>query len=67
MRKQIQVNSEGGGSGIKKCKRGYSDAYSGVWCLKPQGQFCVGALGRNLPLVAEKKLSHLLYFFKEIF
>jgi hypothetical protein len=31
MRKKLKLSSEGGDSGSKKCKRGYGDAYDGVW------------------------------------
>jgi hypothetical protein len=31
MRKKMKLNSDGGDSGSKKCKRGYDGAYGGVW------------------------------------
>jgi hypothetical protein len=29
--KKLKFSSEGGGSGSKKCKRGYGGTYGGVW------------------------------------
>jgi hypothetical protein len=75
MRKKLKSSSVGGDSGRKKFKRGYGDAYGGVWgilCLaevwsqRSGGRFCVGAYGRNLASVAVKIFSHLIYFKKEI-
>jgi hypothetical protein len=64
----MKLISDGGDSGIRKCKRGYGDAYGGVWrsafggSLESGGRFCVGAFGRNLASVAVKMFSYLICF-----
>jgi hypothetical protein len=67
MRKELKLRSDCGDSGSKKCKRGDDGANGGVWrSLRLAGvcsQFCVSAFGRNLPSVAVKMFSHLIYFF----
>jgi hypothetical protein len=62
-RKKIELSSENGDSGNKKCIGGYGGAYSGVWqslrlvgvwSLESGGRFCVRAFDRNLASVAIK-------------
>jgi hypothetical protein len=71
MRKQLKLSSDGGDSDSKKYKRGYGDAYDGVWrSLRLAGVWSqavgfVDAFGRNLASVAVKIFSHLIYFIKE--
>jgi hypothetical protein len=55
-----------GDSGNEKCKQGHGGACGGAWrSLASGGQFCVGALGRNLASVGVKIFSHLIYFIEE--
>jgi hypothetical protein len=76
MWKKLKSTSDGGKSGSKKLKRGYSGAYggiwrslrlAGVWILDSGGRFCVGPFGRNLAAVAVKMFSQLIYFMKKIY
>jgi hypothetical protein len=65
---KIEISSDGGDSGSKKCKRGYGGAHGGVWLsLESGGRFCIGAFGRNLASVAVKMFSHLIYFIKKFY
>jgi hypothetical protein len=68
-----KLSSSGGDCGSKKRKGGYGVACGGVWrSLRSAGcGFCVDAFSRNLPSVAVKMPSHLMYstnnFYKYLF
>jgi hypothetical protein len=63
MQKKLTLNSDGGDSGSKKCKRDCGGTYSGVWkSLESGGLFCFSAFSRNLASAAVKMFSHLIYF-----
>jgi hypothetical protein len=58
MREKLELSSDGGDSGSKKCKRSSSGAYggslrfAGMWSLESGGKFYAGALHGNLASVA---------------
>jgi hypothetical protein len=63
MRKKLKQSSDGGDSGSKKWKRGYGDAYGGVWRSLLSGDgFCVAAFSSRREDVFTFNLFH-----KEIF
>jgi hypothetical protein len=70
MRKQLKLSSDGGDSGNKKFKRGYRDAFSGVWRSLRLAGVWSQAVGfvlvhcRSLASVAVKMFSHLIYCHK---
>jgi hypothetical protein len=71
MLKTLKLDSDGDDSGRKKCKRGYGSAYGGIWrslrlagnwSLESGGQFYCAAFPKNLPSLAVKVFSCLIYF-----
>jgi hypothetical protein len=68
MRKNLKLSSDGCICGSKKCKRGDSGAYCGVWrslrlagAWRQESRFCVCAFDKNLASVAVKIFSRLIY------
>jgi hypothetical protein len=60
---KLKLNSEGGGSGTNKYKRGYGSSYDGIWSNMESGDlFCVGTFDKNVASSSEDLITfNLLY------
>jgi hypothetical protein len=65
--KKVKLISDGGDSGIEKCKEDCVGTYGTIWWSLESGlHFCVGAFDRSLAFVTLKMFSCLIYVLKNV-